>query len=83
MTAASFVLEHVPDLVRYGSKPSREPAQLEALDAALRSYDEAVAYAPNQVFIGNLEPERPLGRAARLVAAPGRGGDPRAAHAAT
>lgn len=56
VTASSFVLEHVPDLVRYGSKPSREPQQLEALAGALRSYDEAVAYPPNQVFIGNLSP---------------------------
>jgi len=56
VTAASFVLEHVPDLVRYGSKPSREPRRLEALQGALRSFDEAVAYPPNQVFIGNLAP---------------------------
>ncbi len=57
VTAASFVLEHVPDLVRYGSKPAREPEQLEALTAALRNYDQAIAYAPNQVFIGALEPD--------------------------
>ena len=56
VASASFVLEHVPDLVRYGSKPSRETHQLEALTAALRSFDEAVAYPPNQVFIGNLVP---------------------------
>ena len=56
VSSASFVLEHVPDLVRYGSKPSREPRQLDALTAALRCYDEAVAYPPNQVFIGNLVP---------------------------
>ena len=56
VTSASLVLEHVPDLVRYGSKPSREAHQLEALTAALRSFEEAVAYPPNQVFIGNLAP---------------------------
>ena len=54
---AAFTLQHVPDLVRYGSKPSREPAQLERIAAALRSYDQALAYAPHQVFIGNLAPE--------------------------
>jgi hypothetical protein len=54
--SASFVLEHVPDLVRYGSKPSREPHQLAALTDSLRTFDEAVAYPPNQVFIGNLAP---------------------------
>ena len=37
VTSASFVLEHVPDLVRYGSKPSREPQQLEALTAGAPS----------------------------------------------
>ena len=56
VASASFVLEHVPDLVRYGSKPSRESHQLEALTSTLRSFDEAVAYPPNQVFIGNLAP---------------------------
>jgi betaine reductase len=63
VTSASFVLEHVPDLVRYGSKPSREPQQIEALTAGLRPFEDAVAYPPNQVFIGNLAPadlwERP------------------------
>jgi betaine reductase len=57
VVAASLVLEHVPDLVRYGSKPSREPAQLDAIVGALRSFDEAVAYPPNQVFVGNIAPE--------------------------
>jgi glycine/sarcosine/betaine reductase complex component C subunit beta len=57
VVSASFVLEHVPDLVRYGSKPSREPERLDELTAALRSFDEAVAYPPNQVFLGNLAPE--------------------------
>ena len=39
---ASLVLEHVPDLVRYGSKPTREPGKHDALASALRSFDEAV-----------------------------------------
>jgi len=57
VVAASLVLEHVPDLVRYGSKPSREPAQLDVIAGALRHFDEAVAYPPNQVVVGNLPPE--------------------------
>jgi betaine reductase len=57
VTHASFVLEHVPDLVRYGSKPRRENGKLPALLDSLRAFDEAVAYAPNQVFVGNLAPE--------------------------
>jgi betaine reductase len=54
---ASLVLEHVPDLVRYGSKPSRERDRLAELEAALRTYEQALAYPPHQVFIGNLRPE--------------------------
>lgn len=54
------LLAHAPDLVRYGSKPSRElakdPEVGPALAARLRSYVEAVAYPPHQVFIGNLRP---------------------------
>ncbi len=57
VTHASLVLEHVPDLVRYGSKPSREPAKLAQANGSLRTFDDAIAYAPNQVFIGNLPPE--------------------------
>ncbi len=63
VSSASFVLEHVPDLVRYGSKPAREPQRIGAITAGLRSFEDAVAYPPNQVFIGNLAPadlwERP------------------------
>jgi betaine reductase len=55
--AASLVLEHVPDLVRYGSKPSREPDRLPELERALRSYEQGLAYPPHQVFIGNARPE--------------------------
>jgi hypothetical protein len=57
VVAASLVLEHVPDLVRYGSKPAREPEHAPELAASLRSFDDAAAYPPNQVFIGNLPPE--------------------------
>jgi hypothetical protein len=58
VVSASLVLEHVPDLVRYGSKPSREPERLSDLTASLRSFDDAASYPPNQVFIGNLEPSQ-------------------------
>jgi glycine/sarcosine/betaine reductase complex component C subunit beta len=62
ITAVANVLAHAPGLVRYGSKPLRDvahapPATLEAITARLRSYDDAVAYGPNQAFIGNIEPE--------------------------
>ena len=58
--AVANVLAHVPDVVRYGSKPSREiardPALLGAMTERLRSWKEAVAYPPHQAFIGNLRP---------------------------
>ncbi len=61
----AYVLVHVPDFVRYGSKPSRDIAveggsdqSLERkIQGSLRSFEEAVAYPPNQVFIGNLHPD--------------------------
>jgi hypothetical protein len=56
-----YCLTHVPQLVRYGSKPSREirrnPTLEEKLRGHLRSFDQAVAYPPHQVFIGNIKPE--------------------------
>ncbi len=55
-----YSLTHVPDLVRYGSKPSREiranPSLVEELSRKLRSFADATAYAPHQVFIGNITP---------------------------
>jgi glycine/sarcosine/betaine reductase complex component C subunit beta len=57
----SYVLAHAPDFVRFGSKPMREietdPSLLPQVDAALRPWDEVVAYPPNQTFIGNLTPD--------------------------
>src|SRR5499426_2121627 len=56
--AVSFVLAHAPSFVRLGSKPLRvlrEVKQpIEYLKVHLRDWDAALAYAPNQVFIGNL-----------------------------
>jgi hypothetical protein len=55
-----YSLAHVPDLVRYGSKPSRElraDTTLEPqLKNQLRSFRAATAYAPHQVYIGNITP---------------------------
>jgi hypothetical protein len=56
-----YSLAHVPELVRYGSKPSREiranPTVGTELKGNLRSFADALAYAPHQVFIGNIKPE--------------------------
>ncbi len=58
---SSYVLAHAPDFVRYGSKPTRdlaaEPELLEQMAGSLRSWDEVLAYPPNQTFIGNLTPD--------------------------
>jgi hypothetical protein len=58
---AAYSLAHAPDLVRYGSKPTREiardPELYPALRAALRPWAAALTYPPNQAFIGNLPPE--------------------------
>ncbi|NJD61142.1 MAG: glycine reductase [Deltaproteobacteria bacterium] len=57
----SNILVHLPDFVRHGSKPSREIKKHPDLEAKisdrLRTYEETVRYAPNQVFIGNLGPD--------------------------
>ncbi len=59
--SVSYFLGHVPNLMRYGSKPCREIAKdatlLKNFVAHLRPYSEAVAYAPNQIFIGNMDPD--------------------------
>ncbi|MGH7798437.1 MAG: glycine/sarcosine/betaine reductase complex component C subunit beta, partial [Candidatus Binatia bacterium] len=58
----SYSLTHVPDLVRYGSKPLRElraqPGLQAQLPMHLRSFAAATAYAPHQVYIGNIAPEK-------------------------
>ena len=56
----SYSLTHVPDLVRYGSKPWRElkarPALAPQLADHLRDFFSATGYAPHQVYIGNIAP---------------------------
>src|ERR671911_209774 len=55
-----YSLTHVPDLVCYGSKPAREiranPQIRKEFEKKLRSFASASAYAPHQVYIGNLTP---------------------------
>jgi len=60
----SYFLAHVPGLVRHGSKPSRELVHesnlLQPILDHLQTFDQAVTYPPNQVFIGNLDPDELL-----------------------
>ena len=61
----SYGLVHVPSFIRYGSKPYRDISvnggpggDLEKkIYERVRTYEEVVAYPPNQVFIGNLGPD--------------------------
>jgi betaine reductase len=67
ISAASAVLAHTPGLARHGSKPARElsrdPELQERFLRSLRTFEQAVVYAPHQAFIGTLHPrdlpERP------------------------
>jgi hypothetical protein len=52
----SLVLAHAPDLVRHGSKPTREDAA-EQIAPKLRTFEDALGYPPHQVFLGNLPPD--------------------------
>ncbi|MFA5536127.1 MAG: glycine/sarcosine/betaine reductase complex component C subunit beta [Bacillota bacterium] len=61
---ASYTLIHAPDMVIHqGTTQITERLKhadgdhLKKLPAHLRSFDEVVAYPPNQVYIGNLEPD--------------------------
>jgi betaine reductase len=55
-----FFLAHTPGLVRHGSKPSREigkrPELWDTIRGSLRSFQDAVTYAPHQVLLGNMKP---------------------------
>jgi betaine reductase len=56
-----FFLAHAPGLVRHGSKPSRDIARdasvEDAIRGALRWWERARDYAPNQVLIGARHPD--------------------------
>ena len=61
ISGVSYFLGHLPSMIRYGSKPYRElkhnPSLLLPIISHLRTFDQAVTYPPNQVFIGNLDPD--------------------------
>src|SRR3954469_25186621 len=60
VVAASQVLAHTPGLARLGSKPVRtlpgQPELEERFLASLRSFPDAVAYAPHQAYLGSIHP---------------------------
>jgi betaine reductase len=77
ISAASAVLAHVPGLCRHGSKPSRELPRDPEVEAqflgSLRTFEQAVAYAPHQAFLGALHPRELPERPWVGVAANGEG----------
>ena len=61
---ASYVLVHTPDMVLYnGTTQTTErivnpdSEYLKEVPKHLRSYEDAVAYWPNQTYIGNVHPD--------------------------
>lgn len=63
--AAAYALVHAPDMVlTHGTtitterQGNPESEFLKELPKHLRSFEEAVAYAPNQCYIGNITPEQ-------------------------
>jgi len=64
LKGAGYVLVHAPNMVIHcGSTQTTEritnpdSEYLKKLPEALRTYEEACNYAPNQVYIGNIKPE--------------------------
>lgn len=57
----AYVMIAVPDFIRYGSKAFRDieddGSLLDVIEAHTRTYEKVIAYAPNQVFIGNMTPD--------------------------
>ncbi len=57
----SAILAHTPSFIRHGSKPSREIVAdadlLPTILSHLRSYPDALSYAPHQVFVGRMRPD--------------------------
>ncbi|MGB3367312.1 MAG: glycine/sarcosine/betaine reductase complex component C subunit beta [Acidaminobacteraceae bacterium] len=65
LKAAGYVLVHTPDMIIHNgttqtveklTNPDSE--YLKTLPKHLRTYEEVVNYAPNQVYIGNMTPEQ-------------------------
>lgn len=62
--AAGYVLVHTPDMIMQNGttqtvekRVNPESEYLKQVPQNLRSYEEVVNYAPNQVYIGNMTPE--------------------------
>lgn len=64
LKSASYILVHTPDMIMHNGTTvqtekitSPDSEFLKNVEGAIRSYDDVVNYAPNQVYIGNMKPE--------------------------
>lgn len=62
--SASYILVHTPDMIVHNGTTvltekitSPDSDFLKKIESKIRSYEEVVNYAPNQVYIGNMKPE--------------------------
>jgi betaine reductase len=84
IAGAAQVLAHLPGVSRHGSKPERELPRHPDLEAqflgSLRSFEDALAYAPHQAYLGHVHPRdmparpwvRPVREAGNGAASVGR-----------
>ncbi len=63
--ASAYVMAHVPEMVIYNGTTQTtervvnpESEYLKEIKSHLRKYDDVLAYAPNQCYIGNICPEK-------------------------
>lgn len=61
---ASYILVHTPDMIAHNGTTAVVEKQtnphseyLEKINESIRSYEDVIRYAPNQVYIGNMKPE--------------------------
>jgi len=53
----SFVLVHTPNIMTEAGTTNKNTEFLQRAPEFVRSYEQCVGYPPNQVFIGNMDPE--------------------------
>ncbi|PKK39996.1 Glycine/sarcosine/betaine reductase component C chain 1 [Clostridiaceae bacterium JG1575] len=64
LKSASYLLVHTPDMIVHNGTTvltekitTPDSEFLKTVESKIRSYEEVVNYAPNQVYIGNMKPE--------------------------
>ena len=64
LKSASYILVHTPDMIVHNGTTvltekvtSPDSEFLKTVESKIRSYEDVINYAPNQVYIGNMKPE--------------------------